>query len=244
MVIVIPCYNEYERIDKDAFVTFLNNNRECTILFSDDGSTDNTLQVLEEIRELDRSRVHIYALDKNMGKAEAIREAVLYSYRSGIKFSKIAYLDADLSVSLEECFSIGNVLSDKVLFAFGSRILKIDTDIRRKKFRHLSGRIIATIISGMLGIPVYDTQCGCKVIDRDLADKIFEEEFISKWLFDVELFFRIINLYSREEIRTLSREIPLKSWIDAGDSRVKLSYFFKMWHDFYLIKKRYHEKNS
>lgn len=244
MVIIIPCYNEYERIDKDAFVRFLNNNRACTIVFSDDGSTDNTLQLLEEIQELHRPRVHIYSLKRNRGKAEAIREAVLYSYRNGLKFSKIAYLDADLSVSLEECFSIGNVLSDQILFAFGSRILKIDTDIRRKRFRHLSGRIIATIISDLLGIPVYDTQCGCKVIDRDLAEKLFEEEFISKWLFDVEIFFRIINLYSREEIRTMSVEIPLKSWIDAGDSKVKLSYFFKMWHDFYQIKKRYHEKYS
>jgi glycosyltransferase involved in cell wall biosynthesis len=244
MVIIIPCYNEYKRVDKDAFVRFLGKNRDCTIVFSDDGSTDNTLKVLEEIQALHRAKVHIYASGKNRGKAEAIREAIFYSYRKSLKFSKIAYLDADLSVSLEECCSIGNILSKEVLFAFGSRILKIDTDIRRKKFRHLSGRVIATKISSMLGVPVYDTQCGCKVFDKNLAEKVFKEEFISKWLFDVEIFFRIINLYSRKEIRIISREIPLHSWIDADNSKVKLSYFFKMWHDFYLIKKRYNEKSS
>ena len=53
----------------------------------------------------------------------------------------------------------------------------------------MAGRVIATIISEILQIKVYDTQCGCKVFSRDLASEVFIDEFISRWLFDVEIFF-------------------------------------------------------
>ena len=144
-----------------------------------------------------------------------------------------------LAVSLEECHSLSKFVNKDVLFVFGSRISKIDNIIVRNAIRHYTSRIIATFISRLLNITVYDTQCGCKIFEQNLALKIFAENFISKWLFDVEIFFRIINLYSRDSLKHLALEIPLKSWIDNGKSKVKFSYFFKMWYDFYLIKKRY-----
>lgn len=121
--------------------------------------------------------------------------------------------------------------------------MKIDSYIIRKKFRHYSGRFVATIISTVLNVPIYDTQCGCKIFSRHLASQIFEEKFISKWLFDVEIFFRIINLYSRKELQNKSREIPLKTWIDSDNSKVKITYFFKMWYDVYSINRKYNEQD-
>lgn len=244
MVIVIPCYNEYNRINKQAYLDFLTKNNNCTIVFSDDGSTDETQKILKEIQNEFKNNVRIYRLNENKGKAEAIREAIIYSYNSDLKFHKIAYIDADLSVSLEETLAISKTLNNITLFAFGSRILKIDTDIQRKKFRHFSGRFVATIISNLLGVSIYDTQCGCKIFDKKIAEKIFEEPFISRWLFDVEIFFRIIKLYSKKELKLMSKEIPLKKWIDIDDSKVKISYFFSMWKDIYLINKKYNEKNK
>jgi hypothetical protein len=96
----------------------------------------------------------------------------------------------------------------------------------------------------MLGISVYDTQCGCKVFDRNLALNVFKDKFISKWLFDVEIFYRIIVLSGRESMKDISREIPLISWIDTNDSRVSFSYFFKMWFDMYSIYRQYNEKSN
>ena len=131
------------------------------------------------------------------------------------------------------------------MLAFGSRISKIDTTIDRKKARHYIGRIIATLISNQLKLPIYDTQCGCKIFDKDLSEKVFSEKFISKWLFDVEIFHRIIILYSEEKMGDIAREIPLKSWIDYDESKVKITYFFKLWLDLYQIHKTYKPlKNS
>jgi hypothetical protein len=91
----------------------------------------------------------------------------------------------------------------------------------------------------ILKISIYDSQCGCKIFDTKLAREIFQEPFISRWLFDVELFFRIKKLYSLKDLKEMSLEIPLSSWIDKSHSKVKLTYFFKMWQDLYLINKKY-----
>lgn len=239
MIIIIPCFNEVQRIDKQAYINFLKRTLDVNLVFSDDGSTDNTISVLKEIKASYENRVHIYVSNRNRGKAEAIKSAVLYLKNQNLKPSKIAYIDADLAVSLEECYALSKNLNDKIHFAFGSRISKVDNIIIRSSFRHYSGRMIATVISNILDVAVYDTQCGCKIFKSDLAFKVFENPFISKWLFDVEIFFRIINLYSKTELKHIAREIPLESWIDAGHSKVKLTYFFKMWYDLFLIKKQY-----
>lgn len=239
MTIIIPCYNEVQRLDKQAYINFLKNTSDVNLVFSDDGSTDDTISVLNEIKNTYENRVCIYVSKRNQGKADAIRSAVLYLKAKNIKLSKIAYIDADLSVSLEECYALSKNINDKFHFVFGSRISKVDNTIYRSSFRHYSGRMVATVISNILDISVYDTQCGCKIFKSDLAFKVFEKPFISKWLFDAEIFFRIINLYSKTDLKYIAREIPLNSWIDSGDSKVKLTYFFRMCYEFYLIKKYY-----
>lgn len=244
IIIIVPCYNEFKRLDKNRYLDFLNKNKNCTIIFSNDGSSDDTLKVLKTIQKEHKNNVIIYSTIANKGKAEATREAVLYCYTNNLNFEKIAYLDADLSTSLQECLLVSNTVKDNILFAFGSRISKIDNTIIRKKFRHYSGRFVATIISNILNLPVYDTQCGCKVFEAKIAKRLFEKKFISKWLFDVEIFFRLKNLYSESKIKSNSREVPLISWIDVDDSKVKLSYFFKMWKDIYIINKQYNAKNK
>ena len=59
----------------------------------------------------------------------------------------------------------------------------------------LIASFIATLISNMLLLKFYDTQCGCKVLTRKLSIQVFADSFISRWLFDVALFFRMKSLY-------------------------------------------------
>ncbi|MGX1025217.1 glycosyltransferase [Psychroflexus sp. MBR-150] len=244
MHIIVPCFNEYQRINKKAYLKFLKHIPHVNLIFSDDGSSDYTVSVLKEIQEVFKDRVHVFVSERNQGKAEAIRSAVLYIKNQNLNPYKIAYIDADLSVSLEECCELSQYIDDDIQFVFGSRISKVDNTIIRSPFRHYSGRMVATTISNILGIAVYDTQCGCKIFKSGLAFKIFENPFISKWLFDVEIFFRIMQMFPKTELKLISREIPLKSWIDVGDSKVKLMYFFRMWYEFYLINKKYHGVNK
>lgn len=235
--IVIPCYNEENAISSE-YSHFLENYPDASICFVNDGSTDNTLAILEELKQKHPTQIELLPLIKNVGKAEAVRQGIQHCIEN-FNFENIGYLDADLATTLEEFMVVKNNLENEIVFCFGSRIRKIGSTIERENSRFLIGRIIATFISNILDIKVYDTQCGCKVFTKEIASLLFEKEFISKWLFDVELFFRMLNHFGKENALQKMKEIPLKSWIEKGNSKVKPTYFFKLWLDLYNIKKRY-----
>lgn len=239
MIIVIPCYNEGSRLNIQAYVKYLGVSANTHLVFSNDGSTDDTIRLLEEIRSTFPGQVSVHNASRNQGKAEAVRSAMELSVQKFPEAEKFAYLDADLAVTLEECTLISAGMAPDVIFAFGSRIMKIDSNIQRSTFRHYTGRILATLTSGMLKLPVYDTQCGCKVFAESVARKLFADRFTSRWLFDVEIFLRLKKEFSASEIVRRSREVPLRSWIDSGESKVRLQYFFRLWIDMYKIKMRY-----
>lgn len=238
LAIIIPCFNEFERLNTETYKHFITVHEEVLLCFVNDGSNDSTIQLLNEFKERFPNQIFVIDYAENQGKSEAVRIGFT-TCLSTFKLEKLAYLDADLSTTLEECVSISQQISTKVCFAFGSRILTLNSDIRRKPYRFLIGRIIATLISKQLKLNVYDTQCGCKVFDESLAKDIFKKEFISRWLFDVEIFHRLMNIHGRNQLKDIAREIPLKSWIDTDDSKVPFSYFFKLWYDLYVIGKTY-----
>jgi glycosyltransferase involved in cell wall biosynthesis len=218
---------------------FINAHENVYLLFSNDGSTDNTLLKLQKINSEAPGRTGIYNLAQNKGKAEAVREGINHIFSEEIGFNSIAYLDADGSTSADECYELSRLISDERVFVFGSRVSMIDNRIDRKWYRHLIGRVIATLISRQLKIAVYDTQCGCKIIKRDIAKIVFKERFISKWLFDVEIFNRLINIYGRPAMKDRCLEVPLKRWVDTDGSKVPFTYFFKIWSDLNRISRAY-----
>ncbi len=238
LCIVVPCYNEAKNFAFDEYYTFIENHSAILICFVNDGSTDDTLAVLKKLKSSFTNLVDIISYEKNKGKAEAVREGFRYCHKN-YNYQNIAYLDADLATTLEECVELSTLLVGEINFVFGSRIMKIGSTIKRKAKRFLIGRIIATFISNILGLKVYDTQCGCKIFSKDLAVQLFSEKFISKWLFDVELFKRMLAIYGKETALEKMIEIPLKKWIDKGDSKVKFSYFFKLWIDLIKINNAY-----
>ncbi|CAM3021495.1 glycosyltransferase [Flavobacterium frigoris] len=236
--IVIPCYNEEKGLPLNEYLTFLDTTPEAIICFVNDGSTDKTLQVLTLLQQKCSEKVHIVSLLKNSGKAEAVRIGINYCNQN-FHHQFIGYLDADLATSLEEFMDLTAYLKEDVVFCFGSRIRKIGSEIVRENSRFLLGRVIATFISQVLGLKVYDTQCGCKVFTKVVSELLFKEEFLSKWLFDVELFFRMMVLFGKEKAIRKMHEAPLNSWVEKGNSKVKPTYFFKLWTDLYQINKKY-----
>lgn len=236
--IVIPCYNESKNFLIHDYNNFLNNHSDILMCFVDDGSSDETLMILNNFKVKFPHNVEIISYAKNHGKAEAVRKGVLHC-NDKFNFRYIAYLDADLAVSLDECKSLTQYFNKDIIFCFGSRINKIGSVIDRKKSRYIIGRFIATIISQILSLKVYDTQCGCKLFTKDLSVKVFNDPFLSKWLFDVEIFFRIINIYGKDKSLTKMIEIPLLKWTERRDSKVKITYFFKLWFDLNKIRRKY-----
>ena len=236
--IVIPCYNEEKGISNSEYSHFLENNPEAFICFVNDGSTDNTLEVLNILKTKHETQIYVLSLEKNSGKAEAVRAGINYC-NLNFQHQYIGYLDADLATTLEEFIELRNHLQGEILFSFGSRIRKIGSTIERENSRFLIGRVIATFISNILEIKVYDTQCGSKLFTREISEELFQKEFISRWLFDVEIFYRMIHLLGKEQAISKMLEVPLKLWVEKGDSKVKFTYGFKLWFDLFEINRKY-----
>ena len=236
--IIIPCYNESMRLPFNKYLDFLKLNKQVKIIFVDDGSTDNTKNIVNKLSDKFPKQIKILSYKKNKGKGNAVRDGFLYAVRQKMS-GNLAYLDADLSTSLEECELLSKKINDKIKFVFGSRISKSNNIIKRKFHRFIIGRSIATIISSIIGVSIYDTQCGCKIMDQKLVKMSFEKAFLSRWLFDVEIFLRLINFYGKDKFLEISREVPLKSWIDTEDSRVKFIHAPRIILDLLIIKKSY-----
>ena len=198
--IVVPCYNEMDRIQLSEFSQFLNSNNTIFFCFVNDGSTDGTQQKLADFVNRNPERCQVINFSNNQGKAEAVRQGINTMLKTS-KYQLVGYWDADLATPLVEIpVFIEKFQSNKELNAVcGSRILRLGSSIRRSVFRHYLGRVFATIVSNILNIPVYDTQCGAKLFRTEHAELIFSEHFLSRWFFDVELFARSIELMGREK---------------------------------------------
>jgi len=238
LCIIIPAYNEAKKLDVSRYHDFLSQHQNIAFVLVDDGSTDQTSSMLSAIQSAFPNACFFIKNNANIGKAESVRKGIQWAL-ANLDTEKIAFLDADLSTSFEECYRVAQTIQGNIRFSFGSRILTVDSHIERKAFRHYIGRVIATAISTMLKLKVYDTQCGCKAFEISLAKVLFEDPFISKWLFDVELFFRALKHLGRENATIFLHEEPLREWIDRGKSSVKLSYFWVLWLDLLKIKLRY-----
>ncbi len=241
IVIVIPCYNEAQRLDPAPFVSFLADNPGITFLFVDDGSTDDSYEKLAEIGSLAGASSEVLKLDANCGKAEAVRRGVLAALAG--EPSHIGYWDGDLATPLSEIPMFVELCADgSRKMIFGSRIQRLGAEINRHWYRHYPGRFIAFWINVILQLPIHDTQCGAKLIEADLVRQIFTEPFISPWLFDVELFARIISLFGRQQASQLIYEVPLQHWNDVGESKISLGYLPKIPVELMKIYRRYHKE--
>ena len=227
VVIIIPCYNEAERLDANKFIDYLSQNTHLHFIFVDDGSTDNTNLIINQIISKFYSLVSLLKNGTNKGKAESVRLGVIESYKMDPDY--VGFLDADLATPIEEIDNFLKIFKkDKTKdVVFASRIQLIGNEIKRKFFRHFIGRIFATCVSLLLKIQIYDTQCGAKIFSKKICEAIFVERFISPWLFDVELFARLKNIYGMEETIQMSYEHPISKWIDIDGSKVKPIFFLK-----------------
>lgn len=232
--IIIPCYNEGNRLPVETFTRFLAQN-ECSVFFVNDGSEDNTLELIIDLESKFPGKVEVIDLSSNSGKAEAVRQGFLVAF-SKERFRYIGYLDADLATPLEEIEYLLKYFDRDIEVIIGSRVKRLGAVIERDLHRHYLGRIFATMASLYLDIKVYDSQCGAKIFERQVAEKLFREPFASKWLFDLELLYRLKELDAVQFEQNIL-EVPLRTWKEKGDSRIKLIDFFAAPFELFRIKK-------
>ncbi len=235
MLVVVPCYNEARRLDDAAFRAFVAGQADVDLCFVDDGSTDDTRARLEALAAAVPDRIRVLRQPVNGGKAEAVRAGLRWGGAEGYALG--GYLDADLAAPLDTMLVLREVLQaqPRVVMAIGSRVKLLGWRITRSARRHYLGRVFATFASLALGLPVYDTQCGAKLLRLELAAPVLAAPFLSRWLFDVELIARLRDAVGAERLR----EVPLPVWEDPGGSTLGLTDFLTAPLELWRIWRRY-----
>lgn len=241
---VVPCHNEALRLKPKEFETFCHSNPNHSFLFINDGSTDNTAGVLSDLQKEVPKQCQYLNLNKNRGKAEAVRLGILKVFEEYSNVDYVGYIDADLATPLDEIPRfIKKISTNKYNIVMGSRVSLLGKNIKRKLYRHYIGRFFATLVSNLLKIPVYDTQCGAKLfVNSKEMQQIFREKFITKWIFDVEILSRYLK---QQKPKGLSLEdsfkiyeLPLNTWHDVQGSKLKPTDFILALLELYRIYKQ------
>jgi len=241
--IVIPCYNEARRLDADSFARYVAGSPGVRLLFVDDGSTDDTRAVLEQLIARKPGPMRLLALDHNQGKAEAVRAGFVAAFEADPTY--VGFWDADLATPLSDIDRFAALLDERPLAVavFGSRVNLLGRDVHRNLMRHYIGRVFATMAAFALRLPIYDTQCGAKMFRAtDEVRSAFAQPFRSRWIFDVEIVARLRATWPTSRLGSFRKslyEYPLMAWHDVAGSKLKLKDFFVVGLDLLGIALRY-----
>jgi len=225
MAMVVPCFNESKRLRKDYWDFLVDRAEFVKWIFVDDGSSDNTFEILSTINKDAR----IIQLKTNGGKSEAIRHGVTSALREYPSLKCVGYVDADMAFEKEGILDFCLTASDKLFennfdAVIGSRVKLAGRRIVRSSRRHFFARVIATVFGLFWDKIPYDTQCGLKLfkLSEEFRSSVLNP-FNTRWLFDIELFMRI---QEQKHADIALYEFPLSYWCEVGKSKVSgLEYF-------------------
>lgn len=222
--IVIPLYNEDERVHllTETLQSFKNIwKTPCEIIFVNDGSSDNTLQYLQDHygegttstnANFDYKIVHV---EQNQGKGNALKQGVLTATGD-----HILTLDADMAASpssLFRWFSLldNNTFDDKTIL-IASREHQ-DSDVKKQAGSHrkMLGNFFNYWVQFLTGLNHKDTQCGFKLYPKAIAQWLFGGMRTKGWAHDVELLHKA-HLHEIEVV-----EMPIV-WKEVEQSKVSV----------------------
>ncbi|HYC59593.1 MAG TPA: glycosyltransferase [Thermoanaerobaculia bacterium] len=243
LILVVPCFNEEHRLPVEALRNVAIDGVRLEILLVDDGSSDGTFRLLESLHAADPTRFSVLRLERNSGKAEAVRRGVLAALDRHPDL--VGFWDADLATPLTEIPGFLDVFATRpdIQMVFAARVRLLGRSISRNPARHYFGRVGATLISSSLGLAVYDTQCGAKLFRAsDPIRELFATPFLSRWIFDVEIIARLVKQRGRDAAARAIYELPITTWHDVKGSKVRSTDFFRALKDLGRIRRAYRLK--
>ncbi|WP_396600832.1 response regulator [Algibacter sp. R77976] len=226
--VVIPCYNEEERLLSKEFTDYIDKNSGYHLCFVNDGSKDKTLEVLKALQKGREHFITVYDCEKNGGKAEAVRLGMLHMAEKQ-DLDYIGFLDADLSTDLADFDDLVKTIeTSEFKIVSGSRISRMGANITKESARKIISLTINFIIRKILKMDFKDTQCGAKIFHKDVIKIAFAEKFVTQWIFDVEIFKRMSQYFGLKQAKAMLCEQPLKRWVHADGSKLSMKDSIKI----------------
>jgi dolichyl-phosphate beta-glucosyltransferase len=191
--IVIPAYNEESRLP--ALLDALKQQADpaataaglelLEVLVVDDGSTDRTKAILEAGTAANPKLTPVFDYSRNRGKGAAFAAGVR---RASGDWTLLA--DVDLSTPLTELAKLTAATTGGADIAIGSRNVKGAIVERGPLHRKVLGNSFNTIVRGLTGLRLHDTQNGFKLFPTEVAERLLVEQSCPGFSFDVELLMR------------------------------------------------------
>ncbi len=222
--IIIPAYNEEHRIKP-----FLENLRsfivsygliDYEIVFVNDGSTDNTLQILNQFSKYDNN-IKIVSYAQNKGKGYAVRKGIFNSIGE-----KVIFIDSDGSISPEEIPKMNNHLNSNDV-VIGIRYSQRN-NIKQPIYRMFTGTVFNLMVNSLFKLGISDTLCGFKGFKRNVAYDLFKNLSSDRWIFDVEILYKI----KKRDYELLL--LPIK-WEHKDNSKIKLFDIIKILYGLFRL---------
>jgi dolichyl-phosphate beta-glucosyltransferase len=213
--VVIPCYQEVERIE-GAIAGYLQAKRhigvETELIIVDDGSTDGTGAAAIALIG-DRLLMRCLSM-AHLGKGGALKAGI-----SAARGRWVIIADADWSMSPDQVASLfcppdeeDSIESPALRIA--SREHPDSIRVGEPLYRHLLGRAFNHLVRLLLVDELMDTQCGFKGFSAAVGREICAGVGENGWAFDVEFLMIANRLGYRVE------PIPIR-WVHDSDSRVR-----------------------
>jgi dolichyl-phosphate beta-glucosyltransferase len=225
--VIIPAYNEASRIGSTlrAVDAYLRDRQyEYEIIVVNDGSQDNTAEVVEDAMK-DIPRLRLINNKNNHGKGWVVRKGMLSA-----KGLFRLFMDADNSTSienLEQLFPYAKQGYDVI--ASSRRIAGAEVEVHQNWLRNFLGAAFRLLVRVIVPVGVVDTQNGFKLFTARAAEEIFRRQRTFTWAFDVEV------LAIAQLLDFSIKEVPIH-WVNDGRSHVTFKGMVKMLMEVFQIR--------
>jgi len=229
--VIVPCYNEGRQLVGTIYgiLNFLKKHfKNYELIMVNDGSTDDTKNILTRIMRYDYNRKHLKIVNysKNKGKGYAIRRGL------GLAKNGLAVLlDCDLSIRpvniLKTISKNKNKIKANVPFVvFGQRV----QNVKQPLYRIFLGKCFRVLVIFFTGIRINDTQAPFKVlfnVNKDYISKLSIDGFA----YDVELIKMLkinkikIKLQKADYFHDENTTVTIRKVIRMGFDLIKIAFF-------------------
>jgi dolichyl-phosphate beta-glucosyltransferase len=234
--LIVPLYNESRRINIKEYEAFLSKNEHVKIIFVNDASVDNTLEILRTIQPLYHRQVEILSNLSNLGKGEAIRKGIIHVLETSLA-TQVAFMDADLSIPISDLIKFSNTLEASDASAvIGVRDLSDINHIKRTFSRKYLSYLFRYYVRMVFRLKIIDTQCGAKIFKREMAQRLFLQPFQTRWLSDLELLLRLQDYCYSKSLDFSAQLIPIPVTYYEDKTGSKFNFFERLRTSYDLVR--------